>query len=67
MGIVKRGLNSLQHLVISGFQRLHSGLVQWTKPLSTSLLLGTGADLFRSKPQLVAENALLRQQLSSVN
>lgn len=63
MQVVKRGLNSLKHLVTSGFQRLHSGLACWTKPLSTSLMLDTVADLFRSKPQLVAENALLRQQL----
>jgi putative transposase len=31
--------------------------------LHTPLLLATAADLFRSKPQLVAENALLQQQL----
>src|SRR5438105_13670140 len=37
--------------------------LQWTKPLSTSLLLETLADLGRSKSQLIAENALLRQQL----
>jgi hypothetical protein len=35
--------------------------VCWTQPLCTPL--ATTADLFRSKPQLVAENALLRQQL----
>src|SRR5438105_3150541 len=42
---------------------LHSRFLQWTKPLSTSLLLETLADLGRSKSQLVAEKALLRQQL----
>jgi len=31
--------------------------LQWTKPLSTSLLLETLADLGRSKSQLIAENA----------
>jgi len=35
----------------------------WTKPDTTSLLLGTLTDLSRSKSELVAENALLRQQL----
>jgi hypothetical protein len=42
---------------------LHSRLVRWTKPLSTSLPLETLADLGRSKSQLLAENALLRKPL----
>src|SRR5256885_4815973 len=48
---------------MASFQWLHSHLTRWTKPLNTSLVLGTVTDLFRSKSQLVAENALLRQQL----
>ncbi len=35
----------------------------WKKPASSSHLLGTLADLTRSKTELVIENALLRQQL----
>jgi transposase InsO family protein len=42
---------------------LHSHFVRWTKPVTPSLLLGTLADLGRSQSQLIAENALLRQQL----
>jgi len=42
---------------------LHHRFVRWTKPLTSSLLLGSLADLSRSKSQLIAENALLRQQL----
>ena len=42
---------------------LPSRFLQWTKPLSASLLLETLADLGRSRSQLIAENALLRQQL----
>ena len=42
---------------------LSSRLTRWTKPLSSSLPLGTLADLGRSNAELVAENALLRQQL----
>jgi len=61
--LVRHIFNSLMYLVTSGFQRLHSVMTRWTKPLSTSLMLGTVTDLFRSKSQLVAENALLRQQL----
>ncbi len=37
--------------------------VAWTKPNTTSLMLGMLTDLSRSKSELVAENALLRQQL----
>ena len=42
---------------------LRSRFARWTKPLTTSLLLETVADLNRSKSELIAENALLRQQL----
>ncbi len=35
----------------------------WVKPASSSQLLGTLADLTRSRSELVVENALLRQQL----
>jgi hypothetical protein len=34
--------------------------VDWTKPATTSLQLGTVADLAQNKSELVAENALLR-------
>jgi putative transposase len=37
--------------------------LRWTKPLTSSSPVGTLADLGRSKPALIAENALLRQQL----
>jgi putative transposase len=42
---------------------LQHHFVRWTKPHPSSLLLGSLADLSRSKSQLIAENALLRQQL----
>jgi putative transposase len=44
-------------------QSLHHWFVAWTKPSTTALILGTLTDLTRSKSELVAENALLRQQL----
>jgi hypothetical protein len=44
-------------------QSLHQRFVAWTTPDTTSLLLLTLTDQARSKSQLVAENALLRQQL----
>ncbi len=39
----------------------------WCRPLPAAPLVGTVADLARSKPQLVAENLLLRQQLLVLN
>jgi hypothetical protein len=42
---------------------LRTRFVHWTTPLTSSLSLGTLADLARSKSELIAENALLRQQL----
>src|SRR5215467_7842114 len=44
-------------------QSLRHRFVDWTKPSNSSLILGAVADLARSKSELVAENALLRQQL----
>jgi putative transposase len=46
--------------------RLHAfqeRVLWWIKPLTTSLVLGTFADLTRGKAELLAENALLRHQL----
>jgi putative transposase len=42
---------------------LYARCVHWTKPLTSSLPLATLADIGRSKSELIAENALLRQQL----
>jgi putative transposase len=44
-------------------QSLHHRFKDWTKPSTTSLLLGSLTDLPRSKSELMTENALLRQQL----
>lgn len=46
--------------------RLHTlqeHILRWIKPPPTSFMLGTLADLSRSKAELLAENALLRHQL----
>jgi putative transposase len=42
---------------------LHRRFVDWTKPSTTALILGTLTDLSRSKTELVAENAFLRKPL----
>ena len=53
----------LKRLVGMSVSVLRTRFVHWTKPLTSSLPLGTLADLARSKAELLAENALLRQQL----
>jgi hypothetical protein len=57
-------LTSLRQLKDGCWHALSSRLTHWTKPLLTSLPLATLTDLGRSKSELVAENALLRHQLT---
>ncbi len=45
------------------FHALQERVSRWIKPPTTFLVLGTSADLTRNKAELLAENALLRQQL----
>ncbi len=63
MDTVQRILTFITRLTRFCLQSLHHRDVTWTTPGPTSLLLGTLTDLSRSKSELVAENALLRQQL----
>jgi len=58
-----RVFTTLQRLKDGCLDALSSRFARWTKPLVTSLPLATLADLGRSKSELIAENALLRQQL----
>ena len=53
----------LKRLIGMSVSILRTRCVHWTTPLTSSLPLGTLADLARSKAELIAENALLRQQL----
>ncbi len=55
-------LSRLKRLVGTSLDVLRVRFIDWTKPLSSSLTLGTLADLARNKSELLAENALLRQQ-----
>jgi hypothetical protein len=51
-------------LAEAGFRAFRRRLSSALRPTTrSSLVLGTVTDLLRSKPELVAENALLRQQL----
>ncbi|MFL5704992.1 MAG: hypothetical protein ACJ8AG_19480 [Ktedonobacteraceae bacterium] len=56
-------LPHLNRLLSSCLDILRSCFARWTKPVNTSLPLGTLVDLGRSKSELIAENALLRHQL----
>ena len=60
---VSRMLHHLKQLASCCCQLLQRRLLNWAKPLHASLLLGTMRDLSRGKAELLAENALLRQQL----
>jgi hypothetical protein len=48
-------------------KKLEARVKAWTKPATDSLVGGTAADLLKSKPELVAENAFLRQQVIVLN
>ena len=54
---------SIKQRVCYRFHLLQERVLHWIKPSTTSLVFGTLADLTRGKAKLLAENALLRQQL----
>ncbi len=58
-GILKR----IQSFVNRGLQTAGTAISRLTRPIAHSAVHGAVADLARSKPQLLAENLLLRQQL----
>ncbi len=57
---IQRGLICLFGLALC---YLENSLKHWTQPISDHLLLGTAGDLTRSRRELIAENAFLRQQV----
>jgi len=71
LAYLHQGRTSIMHRILTFatcwtclcLRSLHHRFVTWTKPDTTSLLLAALTDLARSKSKLVAENALLRQQL----
>ena len=64
-------LHKVLHQVVTMAQpivkKLEAGVKAWTKPATSSLIGGTAADLVKSKPELVVENAFLRQQVIVLN
>ncbi|GAC1385454.1 MAG: hypothetical protein NVSMB42_04850 [Herpetosiphon sp.] len=59
--MVVRIVQRCQAIVERGSWKASTLLSRWTKPISHGPVLGTITDLVRSKPQLLAENLLLRQ------
>jgi len=55
---------TIKQQVCFRFHTLQKRFLCWVKPPTTTLVLGTLTDLLRGKSELIAENALLRQQLS---
>ena len=56
-------VNRVHRFVDVTLQGIRQHVSRWTKPTPAVLVRGTLVDLPRSKPALMAENALLRQQL----
>jgi len=56
-------LSSIKQQACFRFHTLQERVSRWIKPPTTLLVLGMFADLSKSKSELLAENALLRQQL----
>jgi len=56
-------LTSMKQRIRSSCRTLQTYFSRWIKPSTTSLALGTLADMTRGKAELLAENALLRHQL----
>jgi putative transposase len=54
---------SIKQRVCVSFHGFQERFSRWIKPPTTSIVLGTLADLTRGKSELLAENALLRHQL----
>ena len=63
MHLVRR----VKQAINTGVRALRYHIAASTKPTHSSLVRGSLQDLVRSKPQLIAENALLRQQLIVLN
>jgi len=60
MPLVRTCRRWLREVVARGRQKRSARL--WARPVTTHLAAGTGADRARTRGQLLAENALLRQR-----
>jgi putative transposase len=59
----KRLAQQIKSCVVRVVRNIEQRFKQWTKPNHESLVVGTLADMTRGKGELIAENALLREQV----
>jgi transposase InsO family protein len=59
----KRLAQQIKSCVVRVVRKIEQRFQQWTKPNHAFLVVGTLADVTRGKGELIAENALLRQQV----
>ncbi len=64
---MKLVIQSVKKLFNKGLQFAEETFIKWTSPAKSFQITGTVLDLTRSKAELLAENALLRQQLIVLN
>ncbi len=60
-------VHHIRQAIQTSVEALRKRIAASTKPTNTSLVRGSLRDLVRTKPQLIVENALLRQQLVVLN
>ncbi len=59
--------NKGKRWLVSGFQAVDKRVKTWTQPAPDRAIKGVVSDLFRSRKDLIAENAFLRQQVIVLN
>lgn len=64
---MKALVQSVKRLFKKGMQFAQDKYIKWTTPAKSSQLKAISLDLTRSKAELIAENAILRQQLIVLN
>jgi len=61
--MLQRIISWCKKIIKSGVQWVENKVLQQTRPSHVAVLVGTAADVVRTRAELIAENALLRQQL----
>src|SRR6476661_982312 len=56
-------IHTAKNIFKKGMKFAHNTFIKWKAPAKSSQIKGTVLDLTRNKAELIAENALLRQQL----
>ena len=59
--------NKGKQWLVRGLQAVDQRIKSWTQPAPDRAIKGVVSDLFRSRKDLIAENAFLRQQVIVLN